>query len=144
MIDRDGRFVEQTLRIHAPPETVWRYWTDPERMCDWWAASADLDARPGGRCIVDLGGGAIMRGEYVEVVPHERIVFTFGWDPHPDAPAVPPGSTFVHITLTEADGDTILTLSHTDIPTEELGRHDEGWTHFLARLVTAAPHDPEP
>ncbi|MBI2706607.1 MAG: SRPBCC domain-containing protein [Actinobacteria bacterium] len=42
--------------------------------------SAELDAGPGGICVVDLGGGAVMRGEYVELVPYERIVFIFGWD----------------------------------------------------------------
>lgn len=74
----EATVVEQTLRIAARPETVWRYWTDPVRMCDWWGAAAQLDPRPGGACVVELGGGGIMRGEFVELVPHERIVFTFG------------------------------------------------------------------
>jgi uncharacterized protein YndB with AHSA1/START domain len=143
MIDRAGRFVEQSLRIEASRETVWRYWTDPERMCTWWAESADLDARPGGRCIADLGGGAIMRGEYLEVVPYERIVFTFGWDPHPDAPAVPPGSSRVQVTFIDDAGDTIMTLRHTDIPPDELGRHDDGWTHFLGRFLEAVSNTTE-
>ena len=34
--DPDTTVVEQTVRIDARPETVWRYWTDPERLCDWW------------------------------------------------------------------------------------------------------------
>jgi uncharacterized protein YndB with AHSA1/START domain len=137
MIDRDGWLVEQTMRIEARPETVWRYWTDADRICDWWGESAELDARPGGRCIVNLGGGAVMRGEYVEVVPYERIVFTFGWDAHQLAPAVLPGSTQVEITLVADDGATVMTLRHTGIPSEELGRHDDGWRHFLDRLAGA-------
>jgi uncharacterized protein YndB with AHSA1/START domain len=47
--DADARIVEQTVRIRARPETVWQYWTDPVRMCDWWGAAAELDPRPGGR-----------------------------------------------------------------------------------------------
>jgi uncharacterized protein YndB with AHSA1/START domain len=144
VIDPEGRVVVQTLRIEARPETVWRYWTDPDRMCAWWGQAADLDPRPGGRCIVDLGGGAIMRGEYVELVPYERIVFTFGWDPHDDAPAVPPGSTHVEISLAATDGDTIMTLRHTGLRLDELGRHDDGWAHFLARLTSSLPTHPEP
>ena len=49
-----------------------------------------------------------MRGEYVELVPHERIVFSFGWDPTDGAPDVAPGSTLVEITLTADGDDTIM------------------------------------
>ena len=41
MTDAETAVVEQTLRINARPETVWRYWTDPARMCDWWGAAAE-------------------------------------------------------------------------------------------------------
>ena len=83
MTDADTRVVEQTLRINARPETVWRYWTDP-------AAHVRLvgrggRARPPARrrlCGRDGRRGRSCVGEYVELVPHERIVFTFGWDPH--------------------------------------------------------------
>ena len=81
MTEPDTRLVEQTVRISARPETVWRYWTDPQRMCDWWGAAAELDPRPGGTCRVEMGGGPTMRGEYLELVPYERIVFSFGWEP---------------------------------------------------------------
>src|SRR3954447_23241959 len=87
--DTDTTIVEQTVRIAARPETVWRYWTDPERMRAWWGA-AQLDPRPGGVCVVEMEGGGVMRGQYVELVPHERIVFTFGWDPGEGAPPVAP------------------------------------------------------
>ena len=84
-----------------------------------------------------------MRGEYVELIPHERIVFTFGWHAHEHAPAVEPGSNRVEITLTSDDGDTIMTLRHTGLPPAEAGRHDEGWAHFLPSLAMAAHNDPE-
>jgi uncharacterized protein YndB with AHSA1/START domain len=137
--------ISQTLRIRARPETVWRYWTDPQRMCEWWGRAAQLDARPGGLCVVDLGGGAVMRGRYLEVVPYERIVFTFGWEAHDGAPAVAPGSTRVEVTLTGEDGDTIMTLRHRGIPAPEAERHRSGWAHFLPLLSQAAAdsHDQE-
>src|SRR5437763_17205950 len=106
--DTDSGVVEQTLRIAARPETVWRYWTDPVRMCDWWGSAAELDPQPGGACVVEMDGGGTMRGEYVELVPHERIVFSFGWDAAEGAPPVSPGSTLVEITLTPDGDDTIL------------------------------------
>lgn len=82
--------VKHEIWINARPETVWRYWTDPERICDWWGVSAELDPRPGGTCLVRLGGDAVMRGEFVELIPHRRIVCTLGWEPADGAPPVPP------------------------------------------------------
>ena len=120
MTEPDTTVVEQTLRISARPETVWRYWTDPQRMCDWWGAAAELDPRPGGTCRVEMDGGPTMSGEYVELVPHERIVFSFGWEPGNGAPAVAPGSTRVEVTLAADAGDTILTLRHSGLPAAQL------------------------
>lgn len=129
--------VEHTIRIGARPETVWRYWTDPQRMCDWWGVAADLDPRPGGICRVEMGEGPVMQGEFVELVPYERIVFTFGWTT-PDGPSpVPPGSTRVEVTLAGQDGDTILTLRHTGLPAAHADEHRGGWGHFLPRLAQA-------
>jgi uncharacterized protein YndB with AHSA1/START domain len=135
--ETDATVVEQTLRIAASPETVWRYWTDPERMCRWWGAAAELDPRPGGACIVAMGGGPTMRGEYVELVPHERIVFSFGWDKTEGAPDIAPGSTRVEVTLRPDGDDTIMALRHTGLPAALTAEHNAGWAHFLPLLVTA-------
>lgn len=139
MTEPTGPMIEQTLRIDARPETVWRYWTDPVRMAQWWGAAADLDPRPGGVYVVEMEpGGPLMRGEYVELVPHERLVFSFGWDPTDTGPVVPPGSSRVEITL-EPDGPgTVLTLRHTGLPAAAGEEHDRGWAHFLGRLAVVA------
>ena len=138
MTETDTKVVEQTLRISARPETVWRYWTDPQSMCDWWGTAADLDPRPGGTCRVASGGGPVMRGEFLELVPYERIVFSFGWEPTDGAPAIAPGSTRVEVTLAADDGDTILTLRHTGIPAPLADEHRKGWEHFLPLLANVA------
>ncbi len=138
MTEPDTTVVEHTLRIRARPETVWRYWTDPERMCDWWGAAAVLDPHPGGMCRVEMGGGPVMRGEYLEVVPHERIVFSFGWEPTEGAPDIAPGSTRVEVTLLDDAGDTILTLRHTGLPAAHGEEHRSGWAHFLGVLEELA------
>src|SRR5207244_363240 len=80
------------------------------RACRGGAASAGLDPRPSGTCLVRLGGDAVMRGAFVELTPHRRIVFTLGWEPADGAPPVPPGSSTVTITLAAGNGGTILTL----------------------------------
>lgn len=138
MTEPDTRLVEQTLRISARPETVWRYWTDAQRMSDWWGAAADLDPRPGGTRQVEMGGGSVMRGEFLELVPYERIVFSFGWEPTHNAPAIPPGSTRVEVTLTPDGDDTIMTLRHSGIPAALADEHRSGWAHFLPILADVA------
>jgi uncharacterized protein YndB with AHSA1/START domain len=139
--------VTKVLRIAARPETVWRYWTEPERMAEWWGTVARLDPRPGGACRVDMGGGVqeageedgpVMSGEFLEVVPFERLVFSFGWEPSHHTPDIPPGSTRVEVTF-EADGDdTVLTVHHSGLPVALGEIHRAGWEHHLPRLAAAA------
>jgi uncharacterized protein YndB with AHSA1/START domain len=130
--------VEQTVRINARPETVWKYWTDPQWMCAWWGVAAELEPRPGGVCRVEMGSGPVMVGEYLELVPYERLVFSFGWAPTDGVPAIAPGGSLVEVTLIEDAGDTILTLRHTGIPDAVAELHASGWTHFLPILVAVA------
>lgn len=87
-------------------------------------------------------------GEHLELLPHERIVFSFGWGPTDEAPAIAPGSTRVEITLTDDGGDTIMTLPHTGIPAAHADEHRSGWADFLPLLADAASspakHEPQP
>lgn len=135
--------VDMSIRIEAEPAAVFEFFTDPEKMVRWKGSKALLDPRPGGEYRVDVNDLQIAVGEYVEVVPPERVVFTWGWEGND---GIPPGSTRVEITLT-ADGDgTVVRLVHTDLPTEEAAaQHGQGWTHFLSRLqIAAAGGDPGP
>jgi uncharacterized protein YndB with AHSA1/START domain len=135
--------VEREVRIDAPPEVVFAYFTDPDRMTTWKGVVADLDPRPGGVYRVDINGTDVARGEYVEVRPHERVVFTWGWEG--DGNPVPPGSSTVEVTLVP-DGDaTIVRLRHSGLPGGAHDPHAEGWEHYLDRLaVAAAGGDPGP
>jgi len=139
MTDGDTEVVEQTLRIEAAPETVWRFWTDPERLARWWGARSELLPRPGGAFVVEMSDGPVMRGEFVELVPYERLVFTFGWEPVDGESLLEPGSTRVEVTLTPDGADTILTLRHRGLPPGETTElHRSGWAQFLPRLADAA------
>ena len=68
--------VEREVRIAARPETIFPFFTDPAKMVRWKGVHATLDPRPGGIYRVDVTGRDVARGEYVEVVPYTRVVFT--------------------------------------------------------------------
>jgi uncharacterized protein YndB with AHSA1/START domain len=128
--------IVRELRIKAKPETIFQFFTDPAKMIKWKGTQAMLDPRPGGTYRVSISGQAVARGEYVEITPYTRIVFTWGWEGegHP----VPPGSSTVEVTL-RPDGDgTILRLRHSGLSPEMAVEHAQGWDHYLPRLLEAA------
>jgi len=122
--------------IAAPPEKVFPYFTDPEKMIVWKAVEATLDPRPGGVFRIDVTGRDVARGEYIEIDPPRRVVFTFGWEA--DGSPVPPGSTTVEITLTPDGDGTRVRLVHSGVPDEIRPGSAEGWDHYLPRLAVAA------
>jgi len=125
------------LRIQAPPETVFAYFTDPRRHALWLGRQATLDPRPGGvyRCVVN--DTATILGEYLAVDPPHQVAFTWGFA---DDQTVPPGSSTVTVTLTPQPGGTLLRLVHTGLPHPALAPHDQGWHGYLGQLATAASH----
>jgi len=135
--------VEVSIRIEARPETVFRYFVEPERMCAWMGISAEVDPRPGGRYRVDVNGTGFAVGEFVEIVPDERVVWTWGWEGNT---GLPPGSSTVEITLVP-DGDaTVVRLRHSGLPDADAEKkHRHGWEHYSDRLsAAAAGGDPGP
>jgi uncharacterized protein YndB with AHSA1/START domain len=135
--------VEQEIRIAATPETVFAFFTDPDKMARWKGREAELDPRPGGAYRVVISDKAIARGEYVELDPPRRVVFTWGWEG--EGNAVPPGSSTVEIDLAPEGDGTLVHLVHRDLPEDERGQHEHGWLHFLGRLQKAAVgEDPGP
>ncbi len=77
-----------------------------------------------------------MRGEFVEVTPPSRVVFTWGFE-NEDVD-VRPGESTVEVTLEPSGGGTLLRLVHRDLPASEIASHTEGWTELLARLAVLA------
>lgn len=84
-----------TRFIPAPPALVYRAWTDPALLLQWFTPApwkttkAELDVRPGGSNLIVMEGpeGQIVpnRGVYLDVVPNERLVitdaFVSAWEP---------------------------------------------------------------
>jgi len=133
--------VEREIAIAASPETVWEFLVDPDKATRWMGQAASFDARPGGLYRVEVIPGHTARGEFVELDPPSRLVYTWGWEPGEKGDsAVPPGSSTVEIELV-SDGDgTMLRFVHRDLPnTEQAQSHAHGWDHYLERLAIAAP-----
>ncbi|MFN8024916.1 MAG: SRPBCC domain-containing protein [Acidimicrobiia bacterium] len=123
------------ILIDATPETIWPYLVDPERHLEWMGTEAVLDARPGGEYRVLVQGRNPGAGEFTEVVPNERVAFSFGWD-LPDHP-IPAGSTTVEISLHPEGEKTLVRLAHRGLPDDAVSDHIGGWDHYLGRLATA-------
>lgn len=122
-----------TRSFDAPRRLVWRAWTEPELIRRWWHANrgtvtvAEVDLRVGGRwrwAMVTAEGGheVAFHGEYREVIPGERLVYTEVFEGFPggeDAAAV---NT---VTLTEADGRTTVTCLVKHVKREHRDAHIE-------------------
>jgi uncharacterized protein YndB with AHSA1/START domain len=132
------------ILIDATPATVFGFLSDAEKWAQWEGTELEIDARPGGIYRVVVGQDEWKsRGEFVEVVPNEKVVYTFGWED--EGNPIRPGSTTVEMTL-QPDGDkTLLRVVHRGLPDESFEDHGRGWDHYLARLaVVAAGGDPGP
>jgi uncharacterized protein YndB with AHSA1/START domain len=141
MIDPAGRVVHE-VEVALPPEEVFGFFTDPQRLVRWIGLSAALTPVPGGRFRFEIQPGQFCEGAYVEVVPPTFVSFTWGWtDP---AWNLPPGSSLVSVDLAAAARGTRVRLTHDRLPGDLRAIHDEGWATFLARLsaVTAGRDAP--
>ncbi len=128
--------LELEVRVAASPSIVFTFLKDADGMAQWFGSSVEMDAKPGGVLRVDINGRDIAKGEIVEIVPPDRLVFTFGWEG--DGNPVPPGYSRVEITLA-ADGEgTIVILRHSGLTAEQAASHKEGWDHYLPRLLQLA------
>ena len=140
--ERDD-IVEREIQIAAPPATVFQFFVDPERLARWIGRALTVDVRPGGEIRMLIAGEHISSGQFVEIDPPRRLVYTMGWD-EPNHP-IPPGSTRVEIDLAPDGDGTLLRFRHTGLPADAVADHRGGWTHYLGRLaVAAAVGDPGP
>jgi uncharacterized protein YndB with AHSA1/START domain len=124
------------LRIDAPPEVVWRFWVEPERMVRWMGAVATLEPRAGGMFRIDYGQGDTIAGEYLELDEPRRLTLRWAWETDDPVEAT---ASRVEIELDAIDGGeaTLLRLRHLELTGPGQLSHDEGWRYFLPRLVEA-------
>ena len=128
--------------IKAPRDRVYVAWTDPAQMKQWFGPenvrTRDLiaDARVGGTFRWDLtnsdGEKMTCCGEYRELQPGKKIVFTWQWQDDEDWEN---HTSIVTVELDDAEGGTELRLIHEKLPSEESrDRHNEGWNSVLDKL----------
>ncbi|NYF90592.1 SRPBCC domain-containing protein [Tunturiibacter empetritectus] len=148
---RTRQELEITRVFDAPRELVWKAWTNPDEMRQWFgprdfvARNLTAVARPGGRwrnCLhsdgFDTGDGEKRRldlwqgGEYLEVVEPVRLVFTFQWD---EGSGLPEHETVITITFEENKGKTTMNFHQTFFVTEEdRDGHMKGWNSSFEKL----------
>lgn len=127
----------------APRERVWREWTEPERFADWYGGpqceiplhSVSMDVRPGGKWQLTMFAPPARRridwkGEYLEVVAPERLVFTVSDQPGDEA------FELVTVVLTDVGNDrTEMQFEQRgSMSPEQYERATEGWGGFFDRI----------
>lgn len=128
--------------INAPRERVYRAWTDPVQLKEWWGPKEVqtlqivADTRVGGKYRWDLvnkdGEKMSVFGEYLELVPSNKVIFTWKWD---GDDAWENYTSQVAVEFSDRDGGTELRLTHVQLPSEESrDRHTIGWNSVLDRL----------
>ena len=126
------RLAYHEVTIAAPVAVVWAHLTTAEGLVRWVGPEATADPVPGGALRWTHPDGATVVGRFVELVPHRRLVFTYGWED--GRLGVPAESTTVEIDLAEQDGATRLRLVHHGLPPETVPDHQQGWRYFLGVL----------
>jgi uncharacterized protein YndB with AHSA1/START domain len=109
-----------TREFNAPRHLVYKAWTTPELVRQWWHAKrgevtvAAIDLRVGGRwrwvMVTPDGFEVGFHGEYREIVPDERLVTTEVYEGIPVPEGESEEGALNTLTLTEADGRTTLSL----------------------------------
>ena len=128
--------------INAAPDRVYVAWTDPVQLKEWWGPEGvrtrnlTADVRVGGKYRWDLtspdGEEMSAFGEYRELIPGKKIVFTWKWD---DDEVWQHRTSLVTVELSNRDGGTELRFKHEQLPSEESrDRHNEGWNSILDQL----------
>lgn len=128
--------------IKAPRDRVYAAWTDVTQLKHWFGPenvqTRDIiaDAREGGEFRWDLinseGEEMTMRGQFRELQPGKKIVFTWQWQNDEDWKN---HTSIVTVELFDGDGGTELRLIHEQLPSEESrDRHNQGWNSALDKL----------
>ena len=134
--------LEITRVIKAPRDRVYKAWTDPAQLKEWFGPenvqtrSFVAEARVGGRFSWELtnseGGEMTVHGEYRELELNKKIVFSWQWEGDESWEY---HDSVVTVELDDIDGGTQLRLIHEKLPNEESrDGHSRGWNSALDKL----------
>jgi uncharacterized protein YndB with AHSA1/START domain len=132
-----------TRRFRARPEKVWAAWTDPEKLIGWFCTTkakpgsmrADVDVRVGGRYRVsfDMESGEYSEvgGTYREVVPNEKLVFSWAWHSTPER------ESLVTVSIRPDGAGSLMVFTHEQFFDEAArDNHAKGWSELFGQLET--------
>lgn len=139
--------------INVPRERVFEAWTDPEHLRRWWAVAegwtaviVEVDLQVGGSYRLGMlepgkDHPYTVGGVYREVLPPEKLVFTWTWERNPhDEPGWTPSETLVTIEFLDRGDSTEMILTHDQFPDENMrNEHNQGWEGVLDRLAGHFP-----
>ena len=149
-LTEDAVVIERTF--DAPVDLIWQMWIDPEHFKQWYGPNgftvpvADMDMRVGGKrlvCMASPDGSMKMwtTGEYTEIVPNERLVYTEspadenGNVVSPSAMGMPdgyPATTEVTVLLEDLGGRTKMVMTHAGVRADSGGAG--GWKQAFDKL----------
>jgi uncharacterized protein YndB with AHSA1/START domain len=117
--------------IDASPDTVFSFLTEQEKMKEWFAEIVEADPKPGGVFHISTFDGIHCRGEFVDIVPNEKVVFTWG-----GVENLAPGESTVEISLKLKGQSTHLTLRHYNIRLKpSADSFGQGWKEHALPLL---------
>ena len=125
--------------LHAPVERVWKAWTEPVYIRQWFGSDpngsvlhAALDVRVGGSFEItfrDSGGlEHTCFGDYAEVNPFKKLQFTWRWRSEPDV------ESRVFVTLQPTGENTEMHFVHAGVGTVSAHNYQEGWRSTFMKL----------
>lgn len=137
-----------TRLIDAPRELVYRAWTEPAHLAQWWGPRGftnpvcEIDLRPGGAILIHMqapdGSVFPMKGTFKEIVPPERLVFvSSALEDENGIPALEARNT---ILFEDAGGKTKLIVIDqvtrvTPAAAFAIAGMEQGWGETLDKLV---------
>ena len=148
---KDAIVIERTF--NASVDLIWQMWTNPEHFKNWYGPKgfsvpvAEMDVRVGGKhliCMASPDGSMKMwtTGEYTEVVPNVRLVYTDspadenGNVISPSAMGMPDGyptTTEVTILFEDIGGRTKMVMTHAGVPADSGA--NAGWEQAFDKLA---------
>lgn len=121
--------LDRTVTIRAEPEVVFRFFTDSERWAKWWGKGSSIDAKAGGKFLIQYPEGTQAAGEVIDVIAPRRIVLTYGYV---SGTPIRVGGSRVTIEVAPHPRGSHVTLRHEIADAAVRDEHVQGWRYQLS------------